>query len=145
MNKRAEIRQKIVDILEIAIPTVPVFNQRYAAVKNLPAIIVNATGDTVEYTDPENMIRRDEKIQILIYENGLESHEQLESGKTPVIDKLQSIIDKVETALIKYRENLESTVYLFRYESTKINTNIDGEYVNCQAVMTFNANYNDVL
>jgi hypothetical protein len=146
MNKRAIIRQAIIDRLTPVLPVdCDIFNQRYAPLKNLPAVIIYSDGDNAEYSPAENFIKRKESIKIIVYVEGREDQEIIDSGQVSVIDKLQNIIDIIESEFLKYRENLTGTTYLFRYQSTQIQVNTGLELVEATGIMNFEATYNEVI
>ena len=152
MNNRTEIRSAIVDrlgSLTSDAKSVPVFNARYLPLKPIPAVIVKTGGDVSEKSTDEQANRREEVVQIEVYMEGLEDHEDLESGELSVADKLDLLTGQIETVFSNEYESLivagVPTVDRLNYGGTVIKDEVDGSTFKLKGIMVYTAFVNEQL
>jgi len=132
MNLRREIREAVYDRISTKIiidsDIVPVYKQRYAPLKSLPAIIIYTTGDTSSQSADQQANQRIETVSIIGYVKGLEEHEIFDdAARDAVIDKIDNLTGQIEKIFNKSHEALGGIVYLMSYTGTDIEIKTETE------------------
>ena len=146
MNNRTAIRSAVVDRLSGLTSDgkpVPVFNARYLPILTLPAVIVKTGGDVSEKSADQQANKREESVQIEVYVEGVEEHEDKPSGELSVAAKFDLLTGQIED---EFRNEYESlivsgtpTVDRFWYNGTAIKEKIDGSTIQQTGIMVYTA------
>ncbi len=132
MNNRPAIRDAIeARLLGITIgtETVQIFKQRVVPPDERPSINIFTDGGPSKKTEDEQANRREERVQIEVYVEGVEQHQIKDSGKIAVEVQLDTLVGKVEEIFGKDYESLNALVDRLNYEGDSLNFYGEGETV----------------
>ncbi len=145
-SNRDEIRAAIVTRLKAALIGAAVFDQRYSSYKNIPIVNVTSAGDTSVISPDQLNNFRDEIFNIIITVEGLEEHEEPESGELTLNERLKVLVNNVESQLTTFRETFSGLCQWFVYSGTKIipPSKREGTLIG-SAIVSYDARVNEAL
>lgn len=147
MHKRAEIKNKVVEMLQDVL-TANVYKARYLPIGNssFPAVSVYCPEDSSELADSGEHYNRTAKVVIIIYCKGYDSSEDGEnSGQKDIDTELDDLTADVEDVFFQVHQTLEGTVYRMHLLNTKYMVETKTDDVIGVATMDFSCEYKDSL
>lgn len=145
MHKRAEIKNKVVEMLQTGF-SANVYKARYLPINNseYPAASVYCPEDSAEIATSGEHYNRTAKVVIMIYCKGYDNSENGEtSGQRDIDTELDDLTAEVESIFFKVNQTLDATVFRMYLTDTKYMVDAKTEDIIGVATMDFMAEYKD--
>lgn len=147
MHKRAEIKNKIVEMLQTGF-TANVYKARYLPIgkNNFPAASVYIPEDVSELAETSEHYNRTAKVIIVVYCKGYDHSEAGEdTGQSDIDTELDDLTKSIETIFFKPIQALDGVIYRMYLTKTTYMVDSKTEDIMGVAQMEFNAEYKDMI
>jgi len=149
MHKRAEIKSKVVEMLQGSSAfSGNVYKSRYLPINksDFPAASVYCPEDSSEIAASGEHYNRSAKVAIMIYCKGYDASEAGDdSGQRDIDSELDDLTSSVEEIFFSPWQTLEGTVYRMHLINTRYMVDTKSDDIIGVATMEFNAEYKDSL
>ena len=146
MNKFTEIRNEIFTKLDGYISNTNVFRSRLFGLPDLSkksAICIFVTDETADYTESAEDIFRHPSVTVQFYVEGKDAAEVKNSLDPSVDDKLEVLLNEVESKLMGLPQTLNKKVNWLRYKGIKTNRLDESEKFILIANQLWGVRFND--